>query len=107
MSFWPKASVWKSEKQSMRDAMLHLLARYREMRPLFLACALPMKEEWKIKPYFGVLPLVFSARNRAFSAPRIWTVEAGYLARLVSEPACEMRRAPTMSPMSAARFGAT
>lgn len=25
--------------------------------------------------------------NRAFSAPRIWTVEAGYLARLVRLPA--------------------
>lgn len=33
--------------------------------------------------------------NRAFSAPRIWTVDAGYLARLVRLPACEMRRAPT------------
>ena len=51
--------------------------------------------------------MVLSARNRAFSAPRIWTVDAGYLARLVSEPACEMRRAPTMSPMRAARLGAT
>lgn len=55
----------------------------------------------------GVLPLVLSARNRAFSAPRIWTVEAGYFDRLVSEPACEMRRAPTVSPMSDARLGAT
>lgn len=35
---------------------------------------------------FGVLPFVFSARKRAFSAPRIWTVEAGYLAKLVNEP---------------------
>ena len=52
----------------MRDAMLHLLARYREMRPLFLACALPMKEEWKIKPYFGVLPLVFSAEESLLGA---------------------------------------
>lgn len=34
----------------------------------------------------GVLPLVLRARKRAFSAPRIWTVEAGYLARLVKEP---------------------
>lgn len=33
--------------------------------------------------------------NRAFSAPRICTVEAGYLARFVRLPACEMRRAPT------------
>lgn len=33
--------------------------------------------------------------NSAFSAPRICTVDAGYLARLVRLPACEMRRAPT------------
>ena len=69
------------------EAMLHLLARYREMRPLFLCLALPMKEEWKMRPYLGVLPLVFKARNSAFSAPRICTVEAGYLAKFVSEPA--------------------
>jgi hypothetical protein len=49
------------EKQSMRDAMEHLLARYREIRPLFFVEALPMKEEWKIKPYLGVFPLVFKA----------------------------------------------
>ena len=60
-----------------------------------------------MSPYFGVLPFVFSARKSAFSAPRICTVEAGYFARLVKLPACEIRRAPTVSPMSAARFGAT
>ncbi len=69
------------------DAMLHLLAKYLEMRPLFLCLALPMKEEWKINPYLGVLPLVFSALKRAFSAPRICTVDAGYLARFVRDPA--------------------
>ena len=56
------------------------------MRPLFLAPARPIKVEWKIRPYLGVLPLVLRARKSAFSAPRIWTVEAGYLARLVREP---------------------
>lgn len=153
---------------------------------MFLAAARPMKVEWKIKPYLGVLPRVFKALQhtreritsveqgqgprhssktlppspqnstappppplhqqeltcqakgkgealgsrsedggsschvclastsslrphrpaitaaalqlylkRAFSAPRIWTVEAGYLARLVRLPAWEIRRAPT------------
>ena len=90
------------------------------MRPLFFAPALPMNEEWNIRPYFGVFPFVFRALskklkimnyemittdrqkvkiekmisyfyhtylNSAFSAPRICTVEAGYLARLVSDPA--------------------
>lgn len=49
------------EKQSMREAMVHLLARYLEMRPLFLAAARPMNVEWKIRPYLGVFPLVFNA----------------------------------------------
>lgn len=31
------------------------------MRPLFLAAARPMNVEWKMRPYFGVFPLVFSA----------------------------------------------
>ncbi len=46
-----------------------------------------IKVEWKMRPYFGVLPRVLSARKSAFSAPRIWTVDAGYLAREVNEPA--------------------
>lgn len=74
---------------------------------MFLDEALPINGEWKIKPYFGVLPFVFNALNNAFSAPRIWTVDAGYFARLVNEPACEIKRAPTKSPMSACKFGAT
>ena len=31
------------------------------MRPLLRCLARPMKEEWKMRPYFGVLPRVFSA----------------------------------------------
>ncbi|KAA6418695.1 MAG: hypothetical protein FRX49_11348 [Trebouxia sp. A1-2] len=73
--------------------MLHLLAKYLEMRPLFLCLALPMKEEWKINPYLGVLPLVFRALNRAFSAPRICTVDAGYLASS-SRPVTSNREYP-------------
>jgi hypothetical protein len=76
--------------------MEHLFARKREMRPLCFDAARPMKEEWKMRPYFGVFPFVFSARNSAFSAPRICTVDAGYLASDDSEPECEMRRAPTV-----------
>ena len=55
--------------------------------PLFLAVARPMNVEWNKRPYFGVFPLVLRARKRAFSAPKIWTVDAGYLANLVNEPA--------------------
>lgn len=31
------------------------------MRPLLRALARPMKLLWKMRPYLGVLPLVFSA----------------------------------------------
>ena len=44
--------------------------------------------------------------NSAFSAPRIWMVLAGALARFIRLPACEMRRAPTSSPTSTVRLGA-
>lgn len=43
-----------SEKQSILLAIEHLLAMKREIRPLFLAEARPMKEEWNSRPYFGV-----------------------------------------------------
>lgn len=49
------------EKQSIREAIVHLFARYLEILPLFLAAARPMKVEWKMRPYFGVLPRVFRA----------------------------------------------
>ena len=50
-----------SEKQPTCRAKLHLLARHQEMRSLFLAAAQPMKVEWKMSLYFGVLALVFKA----------------------------------------------
>lgn len=59
-----------------------------------------------MRPYLGVSCLVLSARKRAFSAPRIWIVDAGALARLMSDPTCAMRRAPTSSPTRTVRFGA-
>ena len=52
------------EKQSIRDAIEHLLARYLEIRPLFLAPARPINVEWKMRPYFGVFPRVFNALNK-------------------------------------------
>ena len=50
-----------------------------------------------MKPYLGVLLYVLGPRNRAFSAPKICTVEADALARLVRDPALEMSRAATVS----------
>ena len=45
----------------MREAMEHLFARYRAIRPLFLADARSMNDEWNMRPYFGVFPRVFRA----------------------------------------------
>ena len=45
----------------MREAMEHLFAMYRAIRPLFLADARPMKDEWNMRPYFRVFPRVFRA----------------------------------------------
>merc|ERR1712108_79264 len=80
---FPTTGEGSSEKQSMRQAIEALLAKKREIRPLFLAAARPMKVEWKIKPYFGVFPFFFNALNNAFSAPKICTVLAGYFAKFV------------------------
>ena len=38
-----------------------------------------------MRPYLGVSCFVFNALNSAFSAPRIWTVEAGCLAYKISQ----------------------
>ena len=51
--------------------------------------------------------MVLSARKSAFSAPRICTVLAGYLDKLVKLPAWLIRRAPIRSPRRAVRLGAT
>lgn len=59
-----------------------------------------------MRPYFGVFFFVLIALKSAFSAPRIYTVEAGYLAKLIREPAWEINLAPTNSPIIAQRFGA-
>lgn len=62
----PQRRFHSPEKQSIREAMVHLFARYLEMRPLFLAAARPMKVEWKMSPYLGVLPRVFRALRDTF-----------------------------------------
>jgi hypothetical protein len=87
--------------------MAHLFARYLEILPLFFKPALPMKVLLKIRPYFGVFPLVLRALKRAFSAPRIWIVDAGYFERLVRPPAWAINFEPTISPIRAYKFGAT
>jgi len=46
-----------------------------------------MNPLWKSVPYLGVADFVLSALNKAFSAPKIWIVLAGYLAKVVKLPA--------------------
>lgn len=60
--------------------------------------AYPTMEAWYNNPYLGVFFLSFMALNKAFSAPKIYTVEAGNLAKFNKEPAWEINLAPTNSP---------
>lgn len=60
-----------------------------------------------ISPYLGVFFLDLRALNKAFSAPKIYIVEAGSLARFIKLPAWEISLAATNSPTSIVRFGAT
>ena len=63
-NFSPKTLVGTSEKQSIRETILHLFARYREMWPLFLAAAQSMKVEWKNESVFwGVSPCLQGSGN--------------------------------------------
>lgn len=52
------------EKQSILDAIEHLFAKYLEIRPLFFLFARPINDEWKMSPYFGVLPFFFRALEK-------------------------------------------
>ena len=57
-------------------------------------------------PYLGVLCLVLIALNKAFSAPKIWIVEAGHLAKLTKLPAWQINLAPTNYPTTVVKLGA-
>jgi len=59
-----------------------------------------------MSPYLGVFFLVLMALKSAFSAPRIYKVEAGCLARFTREPAWLISLAPTVSPIMLVRLGA-
>ena len=61
---------------------------------------------WKSSPCLGGCDPVFSARKRAFSAPRIWMVLAGNDASFFRPPAFASSLAPTASPRTADRLGA-
>ena len=88
-------------------AIAHLLARYLEILPLFFPVALPMKVVLYRRPYLGVFVFFFKALNKAFSAPRIWMVEAGYLDKVLKAPEWAISLAATVSPMRLVRLGET
>lgn len=69
--------------------------------------ALPINDVLYKSPYFGVFVFCFKALNKAFSAPKIWIVDAGYLAKVLKEPECEISLAATVYPISSVRFGET
>ena len=54
--------------------------------PLYFWLLWPIIDAWYRRPYFGVSCLVFIARNNAFSAPSICTVDAGCLAKFNNDP---------------------
>lgn len=58
-------------------------------------------------PYFGVLPPFFKALNKAFSAPKIYIVEAAALAKFTRDPAYVISLAATLSPTKIYKFGET
>lgn len=87
--------------------MAHLLARYLDILPLFFPMALPMKEVLNNSPYLGVFVFCLSALNNAFSAPRIWIVEAGYLASVLSDPEWAISLAATFYPIKVVKLGDT
>jgi hypothetical protein len=102
----PKDSQQKLPKASYLIQRAVLAAKVLDTLPFNLAGAAPTRLAWKIRPYLGVLCLVLMALKRAFSAPKIYTVEAGYLAKFTSEPAWAINLAPTNSPTIVVRFGA-
>ena len=55
----------------------------------------------------GVFDFCLSALNNAFSAPNIWIVDAGYLARVLKDPEWAINLAATSSPIREVRFGET
>lgn len=107
LSFSPNLFVGLTRKWSSLAAIAHLLAKYLEIFPLFFPMALPMNEVLYKRPYFGVLVFCFKALNKAFSAPKIWIVEAGYLANVLNEPEWEISLAATVYPINSVKFGDT
>lgn len=94
-------------KWSNLAAIAHLLARYLEILPLFFPLALPINEVLNNNPYFGVFVFCFNALNKAFSAPKICIVDAGYLAKVLKDPECAISLAATFYPIKVVKFGET
>merc|ERR1719145_403643 len=102
----PRSVLVSSPKASTLQAREAFAASILDTLPLSFVPDCPTSCAWYIRPYLGVSCLVFSALNKAFSAPRIWTVEAGCLARFIKVPAWAINLAPTNSPTSTVKLGA-
>merc|ERR1719429_126436 len=102
----PRSVLVSSPKASTLQAKEAFAASILDTLPLSFVPDCPTSCAWYIRPYLGVSCFVFSALNRAFSAPNICTVEAGCLARFIKVPAWAINLAPTNSPTSTVKLGA-
>ena len=87
----PIVLSWLSPRASYRMVNAALAARDQEVFPLSFGAAWSINDAWEIRPYVAVACLVFRALKRAFSAPRIWTVLPGCLARFNKLPPWAIR----------------
>lgn len=94
-------------KWSNLAAIAHLLARYLEIFPFVFPIARPMNVVLYNNPYFGVFVFCFKALKSAFYAPKIWMVEAGYLANVLNDPEWAINLAAMLSPIKLVKFGET
>ena len=85
---WSKLSILISRQKTHQ---MHQLSTLQATRRLTSSLALL----WSINWPFWSAKLSLITLNRASSVPNTWTVEAGCLARLINEPACDVSLPPT------------
>ena len=66
------------EKQSIREAIEHLLAKNREMRPLCFGPALPIKVEWYSRPYYVGATLDPGTKSVIGERTNLWRVTLSF-----------------------------
>jgi len=83
-----------------------LAAKVLQTFPLRCEATYPTRDAWYRNPYFGVLDFERIALKRAFSDPKSWTVDAGYFARFINDPAFAISLAASYSPIRKEMLGA-